>query len=978
MESRSVYRGCPKDTLAKYFTRDNFAIINDGSMDVSNQLQRAINSIVSEYGYGILYVPEGKYLLSKTIYIPKAVRIIGYGSSRPEFILMDNAENFNKPLSNDKGGYRYMFWFVDRMVTDESQIADANPGTFYSAMSNVDISLGRGNKYAVALRTHYAQHAFLSHMHISVMSGMAGIYDVGNEMENISISGGKYAVITTKCSPGWPFMMVDTCFENQEIAAIKTHEAGLTIVRNSTKNAPRFIDVDEGYFEKLIIEDSVFENISETLLDVAMDENCMTQINVRNIACIGVNQLARYKDSGRVVSIAGVGIINYIHGTVISDVESTRKIIDELEFINDEINIENILRTDIKLLPNVSEWVNVTDIGLVGDGVTDNSNIIADVIAKNKILYFPQGEYLFTEPIALNKDTMFIGMHPWSTRLILKDNSESFTGIGPMKAFVETPIGGVNIINGIGIETGGKNPRASALVWKAGKDSYVNDVKLVGGHGNLVKGTGEFEAPYNETRTADANKERMWDAQYPSFVVKNGGGTFKDIWSASPYATAGFEVQESDVESRVYCMSLEHHQRNELRLKGARNWRFYALQTEEELVEGEYALPIEIIDCENISFFMTYFFRTIFVKTPFDYCVKCYNSVNIEFYNIHNCSQMKYEITGFLNNCSEGSEIRLWQAAKAVVGASEYNALPKEKATVIRRVIKDENEILVKELNIERIFGGFRFADGGTTDSNGNFYFVDSLDKRVYRIDIKGKITIMLESPVKINSIAIDTEDNLIYIGEYVIPVGATQNGVPQTNELPPDSYGTSYGYWYNKDAFTFVFTCINGEIVPLEKINIGTIKPELVYYPGNRWRDGADFAEILTYNPKQAYIAPDGKTIIPCHYDLIRANNLSKARPGEKLYSVDEMYKRVFVCEVLENGLLTNARPIVEQGDYCVIDSGEKLYVCDDNIKECDYKGNIEAIIKSPERCTTIGMDAAGKNIKYITTRNRVYVLKG
>ena len=62
-------------------------------MDVSDELQKAVNMVVEEYGYGIVFVPEGKYLLSKTIYIPKAVRIIGYGEKRPEFILKDNALN---------------------------------------------------------------------------------------------------------------------------------------------------------------------------------------------------------------------------------------------------------------------------------------------------------------------------------------------------------------------------------------------------------------------------------------------------------------------------------------------------------------------------------------------------------------------------------------------------------------------------------------------------------------------------------------------------------------------------------------------------------------------------------------------------------------------------------------------------------------------------------------------------------------------
>ena len=98
----SFYTGKIEDESAIYFDADHFNISSDGIVDVSDELQKAVNMVVEEYGYGIVFVPEGKYLLSKTIYIPKAVRIIGYGEKRPEFILKDNALNFNiKTVLND-------------------------------------------------------------------------------------------------------------------------------------------------------------------------------------------------------------------------------------------------------------------------------------------------------------------------------------------------------------------------------------------------------------------------------------------------------------------------------------------------------------------------------------------------------------------------------------------------------------------------------------------------------------------------------------------------------------------------------------------------------------------------------------------------------------------------------------------------------------------------------------------------------------
>lgn len=956
----SFYTGKIEDESAIYFDADHFNISNDGIVDVSDELQKAVNMVVEEYGYGIVFVPEGKYLLSKTIYIPKAVRIIGYGEKRPEFILKDNALNFNISKEDDKGHFRYLFWFVDRVVTEGTNVNanDANPGTFYSAMSNVNINLGRENDYAVAFRTHYAQHAFLAHITINVNSGMAGIYDVGNEMEDIEIVGGNYGIITTKCSPGWPFVMVDTKFENQKKAAIFTREAGLTIVRTDVKNVPQFVEVQDGFFEKLYVEDSIFKNVDK-LLNIALENNSLTSIYVKNCYLEKCNVIVSYKDTENTIDnkYDCAHINEYIHGITASD-EYPEKQIKDILYIGEKQIDYNVLYTDLKTLPEVKQWINVKKNGLIGDGVTDDTKVLKELIEKYTYLYFPQGEYLLTDTIKLKDDTVIIGLNPVSTKFILKDNAERFTGYGKGIAFIES--GKSNILFGIGIETGGKNPRAIGLKWNGDIDSYINDVKMFGGHGNLVKGTGAFEMPYNSTRTADSNPERMWDYQYPSIVV-NGGGVIKDVWSASPYVTAGITIENTDTPGKIYCMSLEHHCRHELLMNNVKNWTIYGIQTEEEVAEGEFARPIELHNCEDITFAMTYHFRTIFVNKPYDYCVKTFDCKNISFINAHNFSQMKYTIDNYLLDVNSNVEIRTWQATKIDI-----------KGNVGRNIR------ITKTNEPQKLYSGFRFPDGGICNQKGDFYFVDSLDKKIYCVDGKDyKLTEIFESPYKINSVGFDTNDRIIIVGEYVIPKNATVDGKKQENILPSDSYGTSYGFWYNRDAYTIVFTLDNnGEMQPLDMVEMGKIEPDRVIYPGNRWRDGSDYKEVLGYKPEKAWIATDGKTIIPNHYDLIRSNNLSISSCGKKMYSVDEMYKRVFECTVDKNGYLINPNVIIEEGDYCVRNIKDNILVGDDDIKI--YKnGKIVKSIHVASRPSTFDIDGTNKDTLFITARDGIYVAK-
>ena len=115
------------------------------------------------------------------------------------------------------------------------------------AMSNIDIEIGDDNPAAVAVRFHVAQHSFLTHMDFHLGSGLAGVYQAGNEAEDLRFYGGRYGILTENTSPAWQFTLIDSVFEGQKEAAIREHEAGLTLIRDTFRDVPKAIDIDEGY-----------------------------------------------------------------------------------------------------------------------------------------------------------------------------------------------------------------------------------------------------------------------------------------------------------------------------------------------------------------------------------------------------------------------------------------------------------------------------------------------------------------------------------------------------------------------------------------------------------------------------------------------------------------------------------------------------------------------------------------------------------
>jgi hypothetical protein len=104
VHTNSVYNIRPDDSEAFYFTAENYNITGDGKMDVSAALQKAINGVKTKNNFGILFLPEGKYRISRTIYIAKAIRLVGYGKNRAEVIRGKNTPGYQQEVKSDKGG----------------------------------------------------------------------------------------------------------------------------------------------------------------------------------------------------------------------------------------------------------------------------------------------------------------------------------------------------------------------------------------------------------------------------------------------------------------------------------------------------------------------------------------------------------------------------------------------------------------------------------------------------------------------------------------------------------------------------------------------------------------------------------------------------------------------------------------------------------------------------------------------------------
>lgn len=962
--SNSVYKTAPKDEKAVYFTPENFPITNDGKTDVTASLQKAINDLKQSQNMGIVFIPEGDYLISGTVYIPKSIRVIGYGNRRPVFILAKNSPGFQEENPDDKGKAKYMFWFVDRAVTDSDNVRDAGPGTFYSCMSNIDIVISDGNPAAVAFRTHYAQHSFLSHIRVNIGKGKAAIFDAGNEMEDMEFIGGEVGLYTTRTSPSWQVMLVNVSFEGQRRAAILTEEAGMVIKRMNVKNTPVAVEIAENRSEKLYLEDCTFDNVSDCGVLVSHENFSPSQLTIRNVVCRNVPVAVRFRESGRKIDAAGKiylvkSLTNGLHIDNMAAIPEHKTLVD-MEALN---AMPAAPHNDIPSLPQTSEWVNVRELGLVGDGIADDTEALRRAIATHETLYFPQGWYKITDRIVLGENTKLIGLNPITTHIFIEDCTPAFSGFGGPWPLIETPVGGHNIINGIGIGTSAINNRAVGIKWQSGADSYMNDTKFLGLHGTVLQRSTDYvsvqrTSPGNSTvyqPVSHLAKDKAWDSQHWSLWITNGGGgTFKDIWSANSYATNGIYVSDTDTPSNMYEVSVEHHVRNEVRFKNVHNWNVYALQLEEEIRESPDVQQIELQECSNMMFADLFTFRVIWVDTPLPVAVRTWNCRDIEFFNVHNFTQMRYTADVTIADVNTKQQVLPWEFTYLKISGNEANLTKTEDG-------------------ITRLASGFEFAEGAAIDSKGNVYFCEQRLRRIYKWDAaSGSLTLLADMPWAYNALAVDTDDNLLVLVKYTPSVGEDR-----VKELP-DRNGTTFSHWGNSGFETRV-AVLNPDdpedsFKVLERVPMSSVKKvSKVYYPSHRWRDLNDFDEISTYAPEYCFVAPDGKTVIPQYYDILRSSSLIEGVPGSRVYSSDEYNHRVVSLLVGEDGSLSSPEEFSSVGEFNAIPGlNGKVLVADGYLYIFNGNGSLDKTVRFPERPSSMVLSEEGT--LYVTARSGFY----
>jgi sugar lactone lactonase YvrE/plasmid stabilization system protein ParE len=943
----SFYPVRPADPRAVDFTAQEFGAHADGTGDDSDALQRAIDRVQETTGAGVLLIPEGRYRLSKTVYVWQGIRLLGYGATRPVFVLARDTPGFQE------GTGRYMVHFADNRPDLGAPIVDATEFTFYSGMSNIDFELQDGNPAAIAIRFHVAQHSELTHMNLLVGTARAAVEDIGNQASDIHVEGGEYGIITRRTAPVWQFLLMDSSFEGQRAAAIKTQEAGFTLIRVNFSNMPVALQVAPGEVEQLYGRDLRMQNIRDAAFVAGNARNAHSAVTLVNIACSDVPRF--FSGEETIKAPARDYLVKRFSLGLEIGADGREKGIVMRHEEHALAKPAQTSATDIPPTPAMNDWVDVRSLGVTGDGKTDDADALLAAIEKHAVLFFPSGTYRVSRSLTLKADSTLIGLNPATTQISLIDGSPAFGGEGGPVGIIVAPKDGRNIVRSIAITMGSANPRAAAVIWMAGQNSLLDDVSFPGQRffGSGFRG---FNFPGRPAPVVRPNFE-ISPAAADLLITNGGGGIFRNDWVHGSNAKIGLRVENTDAPGKIYQMSVEHHMRVEAEFHDVRNWEIYAFQTEEENPAGADAYALDIEDSERLLFANTYMYRVSRNVTPKKYAIVARRSNDIAFENAKVFSQTRLAFDNAVLNEANGAFVRSHFFTRFTVDA---DAKPRSSAS-------PPASLFARDATLQQLSGGFSNASGLTVDDAGMAFFTDAVKGKIFRwndatrtaevlAEIKGQPQVLgFAAPATLLAIA---NERAVYRMSSATPgpaelVAETAEPLPQTTLL-----------------------------LPVGLHNQFSVMQDMIEHRGYVYRPRSNTAivSVVANEHRGYYYAPDSRTAVMAGGTWrpnLQSSQLAPFTPGTSHFLTSEEDGRTYRVTLEADGRLSSSVFNERGGTSVVSDVAGNVYIAGSEVWIYDRNGKPLGVLEVPERPGSLAFGGPDRRTLFIAARTSLYSIR-
>ncbi|MCD7978824.1 MAG: SMP-30/gluconolactonase/LRE family protein [Tannerellaceae bacterium] len=217
-------------------------------------------------------------------------------------------------------------------------------------------------------------------------------------------------------------------------------------------------------------------------------------------------------------------------------------------------------------------------------------------------------------------------------------------------------------------------------------------------------------------------------------------------------------------------------------------------------------------------------------------------------------------------------------------------------------------DIIAPGAKVEKLADGFNFTEGPAVDKEGNVYFTDQPNDRIWKWSVDGELSIFHENTGRANGMYFDRVGNLLSCSDMHNELWSIdRSGKPTilVAEYDGKKLNGPNDLWIRPDGGIY-FTD------PL--------------YPRDYWTRSPDMQQDGQH---VYYLSPDRQRLIRVDDDLEQPNGIIGAPDGKLLYVADIKAGKTYVYDIRPDGTLKNKKLFAPMGsDGMTIDEQGNIYL--------------------------------------------------
>lgn len=268
----------------------------------------------------------------------------------------------------------------------------------------------------------------------------------------------------------------------------------------------------------------------------------------------------------------------------------------------------------------------------------------------------------------------------------------------------------------------------------------------------------------------------------------------------------------------------------------------------------------------------------------------------------------------------------------------------------------NENSIIGDGAELIKIQSGFKFTEGPAVDKDGNIYFTDQPDNKIYKWNcLNESITVFHDSAERANGMYFDKDGNLIACADLYGKMISIK---------PDKSFKTLFDNYNGKrlNAPNDLWITPNGGIYFTDP-----------YYQREYW----ERTESEMDGENVYYFSP-GNDLKMVAAQFVKPNGIIGTPDGKILYVADIGDSKTYKFKINDDGSLSEMKLFCNEGsDGMTIDDRGNIYLTNKFVSVFNSAGEKIKEIQVPEQPSNVCFGGNDRSTLFITARTSVYKIK-